>query len=97
MVRHHEGFGNRRRGFGTLLIDGEPAGSMTTENIFWLLVSWSGLDVGFDRGSTVTDYRGRGFVDLFEYTGTLERVVFDLTDDQDLDHGAAGEVELSRD
>ncbi|MGA1034378.1 MAG: arylsulfatase [Ilumatobacteraceae bacterium] len=97
MVRHHEGFGNRRRGVGTLLIDGEPAGAMTTENIFWLLVSWSGLDIGFDRGSTVTNYRGRGFVDRFEYTGMLERVVFDLTDDQDLDHGAAGEIELSRD
>lgn len=97
MVRHHEGFGNRRRGVGTLLIDGSPAGSMTTDNIFWLLVSWSGLDIGFDRGSTVTDYRGRGFVDPFEYTGVFERVEFDLTDDQDLDHGAAGEIELSRD
>ncbi len=96
MIRHHQGFGNRRRGSGTLLIDGTPAGTMSTENIFWLLVSWSGLDIGFDRGSTVSDYRGRGFVDLFEYSGILDRVEFELTDDQDLDFGAAGTVELSR-
>lgn len=96
MVRHTEGLGNRRRGVGTLLIDGEPAGSIETENIFWLLVSWSGLDIGFDRGSTVSNYRGHGVVDPFTYTGTLERVEVDLTDDQDLDADAAGQVELSR-
>lgn len=96
MVRHTSGFGNTRRGIGTLLIDGEPAGSMTTDNIFWLLISWSGLDIGFDRGTTVCDYRGRGPVDRFEYTGTLSHVTVDLDDDQDLDHEAAGSVEMSR-
>ena len=85
-----------RRGGGTLLIDGEQVGSMTTDNIFWLLISWSGLDIGFDRGTTVCDYRGRGAVDRFEYTGTLSHVTVELDDDQDLDHEAAGAVEMSR-
>jgi hypothetical protein len=59
-------------------------------------VSWSGLDIGFDRGSTVSNYRGRGVVDPFIYTGVLERVEVDLTNDQDLNADAAGQVELSR-
>ena len=84
-------------GVGTLLIDGEPAGSMETDQIFWLLISFSGLDIGLDRGTTVADYDGTGrFIGPFRFTGDLVKVSIDLTADQDVDHDAAGEAQLSR-
>jgi arylsulfatase len=104
--RHTLGFQMRRGstenglppGVGTLLIDGAPVGELRTDNIFWLMISWSGLDVGFDRGTTVTDYDGTGrFVGPNAFTGTLIKVTVDLDDDQELDHGAAGQNELARD
>jgi hypothetical protein len=85
-------------GVGTLLIDGEPAGSFETERIFWLMISWSGLDIGFDRGTTVSDYDGSGrFMGPNEFTGTLVKVVVDLDDDQQIDHQGHAENELARD
>lgn len=78
-------------GVGTLLIDGRPVGSMQTDNIFFLMVSWSGLDIGLDRGTTVSHYSSP-----FEFTGVLEKVVVTTGTDQDLDHDAAGKVELAR-
>lgn len=84
-------------GTGTLLIDGEPAGTMETDRIFWLMISWSGLDIGFDRGTTVSDYDGSGrHIGPFEFTGTLVKVAVDLAPDQDVDHDAAGQSELGR-
>ncbi len=80
-----------RHGTGTLLIDGEPAGEMSTDDIFIILISWSGLDIGLDRGTTVGDYESP-----FAFTGHLARVTVDLTDDQDLDHDAAGQAVLAR-
>ena len=85
-------------GVGTLLIDGEPAGVFETDRIFWLMISWSGLDVGFDRGTTVADYDRSGrFMGPFSFTGKLVKVTVDLDDDQELDHEAAGANELARD
>ncbi len=84
-------------GVGTLFINGEAAGSFTTDNIFWILISWSGLDIGLDRGTTVLDYAGDGrYLGPFPFTGKLTKVVVDLELDQQLDHGQAGEAELSR-
>jgi arylsulfatase len=84
-------------GVGTLLIDGQPAGSMETDQIFWLMISWSGLDIGLDRGTTVADYDGTGrFMGPNNYTGELVRVSVDLAMDQDVDHDAAGETDLGR-
>src|SRR6185295_12472638 len=37
----------------TLLIDGEPAGVLNSRLGFHTLISWSGLDIGRDRGSPV--------------------------------------------
>ncbi len=74
-----------------MLIDGEPAGEMTTRSIFIILISWSGLDIGLDRGTTVGDYEAP-----FRFTGRLDRVTVDLADDQDLDHQAAGAATLAR-
>ena len=84
-------------GTGTLFINGEAAGSFETTNIFWILISWSGLDIGLDRGTTVLDYAGDGrHLGPFEFTGYLEKVVIDLALDQQLDHDRAGDAELSR-
>jgi arylsulfatase len=103
--RHRLGFRMERdpgagpfpHGVGTLLIDGEPAGTMETDQIFWLMVSWSGLDIGLDRGTTVSDYDGTGrFVGPFAFTGRLVKVTVDLGGDQDVDHDAAGDSELAR-
>ena len=61
------------------------------------MISWSGLDIGLDRGTTVTDYLGDGrYLGPFEFTGTLHKVTVDLDDDQEVDHEAAGEAELGR-
>ena len=61
----------------TLLIDGEPAGSLQTQLGFHNLISWSGLDIGRDRGSPVSHYDAP-----FEFTGRLLRVTVAMHDDQ---------------
>ena len=43
----------------TLLIDGEPAGSIETQFAFNNFISWSGLDIGRDRSSPVSHYTRR--------------------------------------
>ena len=40
-----------------------------TEHLFFTLISFSGLDIGLDRGSPVGHYRPP-----FEFTGTIERI-----------------------
>jgi len=97
-MRRSDSGGPTPSGTGTLLIDGEPVGTFDTERIFWLMISWSGLDIGLDRGTTVSDYDGSGrFLGPFTFTGTLTRVTIDLDDDQELDHGADAANELARD
>ncbi len=97
MQREKDG-GALPKGQGTLLINGEPAGSMNTDQVFWLMVSWSGLDVGFDRGTTVADYDRTGrFMGPNRFTGTLVKVTVNLDDDQELNHEAAAESEIARD
>ena len=84
-------------GVGTLLIDGVEVGRMETDQIFWLMISWSGLDIGLDRGTTVADYDGSGrHLGPFTFTGSLVDVTVELDDDQDVDHDAAGATELGR-
>ncbi len=91
------GDGPYPRGTGTLMIDGEAAGVLETDRIFWLMISWSGLDVGFDRGTTVSDYDGTGrHTGPFAFTGTLIKVTVELDPDQDVDHDASGRAELGR-
>ena len=96
MVRS-PGDGPFPHGVGTLLIDGEPVGTMETDQIFWLLISFSGLDIGLDRGTTVADYDGSGrHLGPFAFTGRLIKVTIDLPPDQDVDHDAAGNAQLAR-
>lgn len=75
----------------TLLIDGEPAGSLQTQLGFHTLISWSGLDIGRDRGSPVSDYEAP-----FEYKGRLLRVTVTMHDDQKLDGDAVGNAQMAR-
>ena len=75
----------------TLLIDGEPAGSMQTQLGFHTLISWSGLDIGRDRGSPVSHYEAP-----FEFTGKLARVTVAMHDDQKLDGDGVGKAEMAR-
>jgi arylsulfatase A-like enzyme len=91
------GSGPLPHGVGTLLVDDEEVGCMETDQIFWLTVSWSGLDIGLDRGTTVSDYDGSGeHLGPFKFQGRLIKVTVDLDDDQDVDHEAAGTTELGR-
>ena len=63
-----------------LVIDGESAGRVETPRGFALLISFSGLDIGRDRGSPVGDYEAP-----FEFTGLLRHVTVTMDDIQDLD------------
>ncbi|MEW6642436.1 MAG: arylsulfatase [Pseudomonadota bacterium] len=75
----------------TLLIDGEPAGSLQTRLGFFNLISWSGLDIGRDRGSPVSHYDAP-----FEFTGTLLRVEVTMHPDQALDGDGVGAAQMAR-
>lgn len=75
----------------TLLIDGEPAGSLTTQLAFHSLISWSGLDIGRDRGSPVSHYAAP-----FAFTGKLLRVSVVMHDDQRLDGEGVGRAQMAR-
>jgi arylsulfatase len=82
-----------RTGFSdyTLLIDGEPAGSLRTQLGFHTLISWSGLDIGRDRSSPVSHYEAP-----FEFTGRLLRVTVAMHNDQQLDGDGVGNAEMAR-
>ena len=58
---------------------------------FHTLISWSGLDIGRDRGSAVSHY-----VAPFEFTGRLSRVTVVMHDDQKLDGEGVGKAEMAR-
>ncbi len=75
----------------TLTIDGEPAGQGLATTGFVTLISWSGLDIGLDRGSPVADYSAP-----FAFTGALRKVTVVMDGDQTLDGDAVGEAEMAR-
>jgi len=75
----------------TLFIDGDAAGSVETALGFRSFVSWSGLDIGRDRGSPVADYAAP-----FEFTGVLKKVTVTMDADQLLDGNAIGQAEMAR-
>ncbi len=96
-MQRSDGDGPFPHGVGTLHVDSVEVGRMETEQIFWLMISWSGLDIGLDRGTTVADYDNSGrHIGPYSYTGSLIDVTVDLDDDQDVDHDAAGDAELAR-
>ena len=75
----------------TLLIDGQPAGSAQHAHGFNSLISWSGLDIGLDRGSPVSHYAAP-----FAFTGRLRRVTVTLDDQGGPDGEAVGQAEMAR-
>ncbi|UFZ04925.1 arylsulfatase [Bradyrhizobium ontarionense] len=75
----------------TLLIDGEEVGALTTQLAFHTLISWSGLDIGHDRGSPVSDYTAP-----FAFTGRLSHVIVTMQDEQSLDGESVGNAEMAR-
>jgi arylsulfatase len=93
--------GNRRLGLrmrrnnglnvATLLIDGEAVGGFEEQHGFVSFISWSGLDIGRDRGSPVSHYDAP-----FEFTGRLRKVTVLMDDDQALDAKAAADATLAR-
>jgi arylsulfatase len=85
-VRHEPG-----KRLVQLLVDGEVAGGGETELGFHNFISWSGLDIGRDRGSPVADYEAP-----FSFTGKLDKVTVTMDPDQVLDGEAIGEAEMAR-
>ncbi|MDP3854132.1 arylsulfatase [Phenylobacterium sp.] len=75
----------------TLTVDGEPAGQLHTYLGFATLISWSGLDIGRDRGSAVGDYPAP-----FSFTSKLRKVTVTMDGEQDLDGEAVGQAEMAR-
>jgi arylsulfatase len=75
----------------TLTIDGAPVGEVETPLGFATLISWSGLDIGRDRGSPVADYAAP-----FTFSGALRKVTVTMDADQDLNDEAVGAAEMAR-
>ncbi|HKV14122.1 MAG TPA: arylsulfatase [Reyranella sp.] len=82
---------NKGRNIATLLIDGVAAGGFEAELGFISFISWSGLDIGRDRGSPVSHYEAP-----FAFTGKLRKVTVTLDDDQALDDASAASAALAR-
>jgi arylsulfatase len=82
---------NKGRNIATLLIDGATAGGFEAELGFISFISWSGLDIGRDRGSPVSHYEAP-----FAFTGKLRKVTVTLDDDQALDGASAASATLAR-
>ncbi len=74
-----------------LLVDGKPAGAGQTDLGFHSFVSWTGLDIGRDRGSPVADYDAP-----FPFSGTLKKVTVTMDAEQSLDGAMIGEAEMAR-
>ena len=74
----------------TLTIDGEDAGFAESNLGFFMLISWSGLDIGRDRGNPVGDYAAP-----FEFDGFLRKVTIHM-EKQTLDGEGVGKAEMSR-
>jgi len=75
----------------TLLVDGQEAGSLQMDHGLNNFISWSGLDIGSDRGSPVSHYEAP-----FAFTGQLRCVriqLAPLADGPDTDDPQAGEAE----
>jgi arylsulfatase len=74
-----------------LLIDGAPAGCVRSPLGFANFISWTGLDIGRDRGSPVSHYQAP-----FAFTGKLIKVTVTMDDDQSLDGDGVGRAQMAR-
>jgi hypothetical protein len=71
--------------------DGTPAGQVESRLGFFNFVSWTGLDIGRDRGSPVSHYESP-----FEFTGNLIKVTVTMDDDQKLDADGIRRVQMAQ-
>jgi arylsulfatase len=76
----------------TLLIDGIPSGRISSRLGLHNFVSWTGLDIGRDRGSPVSDYASP-----FAFTGKLVKVTVTMDDDQTLHADGVGSAQMAHD
>ena len=75
----------------TLLIDETPVGCIETKLGLPNFISWSGLDIGRDRGSPVSHYEAP-----FTFTGRLHRVEVTMDVGQHLDGDGIGAAIMAR-
>ena len=75
----------------TLLIDGVLAGRIESQLGFFNFISWTGLDVGRDRGSPVSHYEAP-----FKFSGKLIKVTVTMDDDQTLDGDGIGRAQMAQ-
>jgi hypothetical protein len=76
----------------TLLIDDEAVGRIESRLGFANFISWSGLDIGRDRGSPVSHYEAP-----FTFTGKLVKVTVTMDDDQVLDADGVARTQIACD
>jgi hypothetical protein len=74
----------------TLLVDGVPAGYIESRLGFFNFISWTGLDIGRDRGSPVSDYKAP-----FKFSGKLIKVTVTMDNDQTLDGDGIGRAQIA--
>lgn len=85
---------NDREGSGItyrLLVGGEEAGTLHSPHTFGPFISWSGLDIGRDRGSPVGRYGAP-----YSFTGELHRVSVRLHPQGGLDGEMIANAEMAR-
>jgi arylsulfatase len=68
------------RADATLLIDGQPCGEVEMPRTLRAMMGFPGLDVGRHPQPPLGDYEAP-----FTFTGTLDRIVVELADDQRID------------
>jgi arylsulfatase len=78
-------------GKGTLSIDGRQCGAVDIPRMHAGLVSFIGFEVGRAPLPAVSDFKAP-----FPFTGTLERVVFELAADQKVDRVAEAGAQIAR-
>ena len=75
----------------TLLVDGQPVGSLASPHGLNNFMSWSGLDIGLDRGSPVSHYAAP-----FTFTGRLHKVTVSMGPLPASDGQALAQAEMAR-
>ena len=75
----------------TLLIDGADVGRLDTHLGLPNFISWSGLDIGRDRGSPISHYEAP-----FAFTGKLIRVEMTMDVNQSLDGTGVGAAIMAK-
>ncbi|MCC6918672.1 MAG: arylsulfatase [Alphaproteobacteria bacterium] len=75
----------------SLRIDGDEVAATDLIYGFVNFISWSGLDIGLDRGSPVSHYAAP-----FRFTGALKKVTVTIEDDQFLNAEGAAQAALAR-